>query len=142
MVTMPIKNFLSHVKTRLSSLLLSSLICTCSSMTLNYRIDNSACMSLNCQGPSSCMTINCPLCCTVQSCVLSHDGPCDSPTVRLDDTMYCASLQTCPDLDLLSSTDSTQTHDSLATSESPHYSSSPSKSLEEGTHTSQNHTRQ
>src|SRR6266850_6314311 len=142
MVITPIKNFLSCIKNRLLSLTPThSPLAMSYHMTLNY-MEHSACMSLNYKDPSSCMTINCPLCCTVQSCVLSHDGPCDSPTVRLDDTMYCASLQTCPDLDLLSSTDSTQTHDSLATSESPHYSSSPSKSLEEGTHTSQNHTRQ
>jgi len=79
------------------------------------------------------MTINCPPCCTAQSCVLSHDGPCDSPTVQMDSTTNSASHQTtCPDLDPSSSTDSTQTHDSLVTPESPHYSPSPCESLEEG----------
>ena len=60
-VTMGIKNFLSHVRN-----CLSSLISTCSPspehpcMTLNYKPPYSSCTSLNCQGLSSCMTLNCP----------------------------------------------------------------------------------
>src|SRR6267142_1635512 len=121
---------LSRVKNQLSSLLSS----------------HSVCMSLNCQdttvhivklqppvSSSGCMMINCPPHCTVQSCIQSHDGPCDCPTVRTDSTTNRASLQNpCPDLDPLSSTDSLQTHDSLVTPESPPHLPSPIGSLEEG----------
>ena len=52
----------------------------------------------------------------------------------MDSATYSASLQNpCPDLDPSSSMDSLQTHDSLVTPESPHYSPSPTESLEEGT---------
>ena len=130
-VTTPIKNFLSCAKTSLSSFLSS-------------HSDNSVCMSinclemlprrtsLNCQDTSSCMMINCPPRCAAQSCIQSHDRPCDCPTVRTDSTTNCASLQNlCPDLDPLSSMDSLQTHDSLVTPESPHLPSL-AESLEEG----------
>src|SRR6266850_4771698 len=108
MVTTPIKNFLSRVKT-----CLSSLAPACSPLAMSYH------MTLNCMGTSKHP---------------SHaHGPHDCLTIRMDDTMNCASLQTCPDLDPLSSIDSTQTHDSLATPESPHHLPSPAESLEEGT---------
>src|SRR6267142_5426103 len=88
---------------------------------------------INCQDPSGCTTLNCPPHCTAQGCVLSHDGPCDSPTEQTDSMTYSASLQNpCPDLDPSSSMDSLQTHDSLVTPESP-YLPSPIESLEEGT---------
>src|SRR6266850_8413916 len=83
--------------------------------------------------PSGCMTINCP---PHSLTILEHSsrahGPCDCLTTQMDSMTYSASLQTCPNLDPLSSTDSTQTHDSLATPESPQYSPSPHDSLEEG----------
>jgi len=134
MVTTPIKDFYSHVKTCLSSLTPTHPPqATSYRMTLNY-MGCSACMSLNCEDPSSCMMINCPPHCTVQSCVQSHDEPCDCPTGQTDDTMNCASHKNpCPDLDPSSSTDSTQTHDSPVTPESPHYLPSPAELLEEGT---------
>src|SRR6266850_810142 len=132
-VTTPIKNFLSHAKTSLSSFLFS-------------HSPNSACMSinclevlpcrtsLNCHDTSGCMTINCP---PHRSVLPEHSsrayGPRDCLTKRMDSTTSCASLQNpCPNLDPSSSTDSLQTHDSLVTPESP-YSPSPVESLEEGT---------
>src|SRR6267142_1237933 len=141
MVTTPIKNFLSRAKTSLSSFLSSHSAC----MSLNCLACSQCRTSLNCQdttvhivklrppvSPSGCMTINCPPHCTAQSCVQSHDGPCDCPTVRTDG-MASASIQNpCPDLDPSSSMDSLQTHDSLVTPESPHLPS-PVESLEEGT---------
>src|SRR6267142_6561472 len=88
---------------------------------------------INCQDPSGCTTLNCPPHCTAQGCVLSHDGPCDSPTEQTDSMTYSASLQNpCPDLDPSSSMDSLQTHDSLVTPESPPHLPSPIGSLEEG----------
>jgi|SRR6266850_2682375 len=129
-VTMPIKNFLSHAKTSLSSFLSSHSPCSQCRMSLNCQDTTMHIVKL--QPPvslSGCMMINCPLCCTAQSCIQSHDGPCDCPTVRTDSI----SIQNpCPDLDPLSSTDSLQTHDSLVTPESP-YLPSPAESLEEGT---------
>src|SRR6267142_2155681 len=144
MVTTLIKNFLSRAKTSLLSFLSS-------------HSPNSACMSINCLeplphrmslnchdttvhvvklqppvSPSGCMMINCPPRCTAQSCVQSHDGPCDCPTVQTDGTASASIQNPCPDLDPSSSTDSLQTHDSLVTPESPH-SPSPIESLEEGT---------
>src|SRR6267142_3043779 len=121
-VTMGIKNFLSRVKNQLLSL------------------RSQCCMSLNCQDttvhivnlqpPSSCMTLNCP---SHRLVLLEHSShayePRDCLTIQTDDT---SSLQTCPDLDPSSSTDSTQTHDSFTTPESPQYSPSPCDSLEEG----------
>jgi len=124
-VTTGIKNFLSHVKNHLSSL-----VHTCSNMTLNCKKHRSTYISLNCQDPSSCMTLNYPL---HSSTILEHSShahrPCDC--LRTDDTTYNASFGT-SDLDSLSSTDSTQTHDSLVTPESPQYLPSPRDSLEEG----------
>src|SRR6266850_7297991 len=79
------------------------------------------------------MTINCPpYCLTTQYHSSCAHGPRDCLTVQMDSTMHSASLQNCPALDPLSSTDSTQTHDSLATPESPQYSPSPCDSLKEG----------
>src|SRR6266850_1719251 len=131
-VTTPIKNFLSRAKTSLSSFLSShspNSVC----MSLNCLVMLPCRTSLNCHEPSGCMTINCPLHCTAQSCVQSHDGPCDCPTVRMDSMTNHASLQNpCPDLDPSSSTDSLQTHDSLVTPESPPHLPSPIGSLEEG----------
>src|SRR6266850_1929506 len=79
--------------------------------------------------PSGCMTINCP---PHSLTILEHSsrahGPRDCLTIRMDDR----SLQNCPDLDPLSSMDSTQTIDSLVTPESP-YAPSFCDSLEEGT---------
>ena len=132
MVTTLIKNFLSRAKTSLLSFLSS-------------HSPYSICMSLNCQdttvhvvklqppvSPSGCMTINCPLRCTAQSCIQSHDGPCDCPTIRTDSTASASIQKPCPDLDPSSSMDSLQTHDSLVTPESPPYLPSPIGSLEEG----------
>src|SRR6267142_6365769 len=144
MVTTLIKNFLSRAKTSLLSFLSS-------------HSPNSACMSINCLeplphrmslnchdttvhvvklqppvSPSGCMMINCPPRCTAQSCVQSHDGPCDCPTVRTDSTAGASLQNPCPDLDPSSSTDSLQTHDSLVTPESPPHLPSPIGSLEEG----------
>jgi len=111
-VTTPIKNFSSHVKNQLSSFLSSHSPCHTTVHIIKLQPPVSS---------SGCMTINCPLHCTAQSCILSHDGPCDSPTEQMDSAMYHSSLQNpCPDLDPSSSTDSTQTHDSLITPESPH----------------------
>src|SRR6266850_2005136 len=127
---MPIKNFLSHVKNQLLSFLSSHSPCSMTVHVVKLQPPVS---------PSSCMTLNCPLHCTAQSCVLSYDGPCDSPTVQTNSTTNCASLQnSCPDLDPSSSTDSIQTHDSLVTPESPHRLPSPAESLEEGTNISKN----
>ena len=129
-VTMPIKNFLSHAKTSLLSFLSSHSPCSQCRMSLNCQDTTMHIVKL--QPPvslSGCMMINCPLCCTAQSCIQSHDGPCDCPTVRTDSI----SIQNpCPDLDPSSSTDSLQTHDSLATPESPPHLPSPIGSLEEG----------
>src|SRR6267142_3774132 len=131
MVTTPIKNFLSRAKTSLSSFLSShSLNSTC--MSLNCLEVLPRHTSLNCHDSSSCMTINCPPRCTAQSCIQSHDGPCDCPTVRTDSTASASIQNPCPDLDPSSSTDSLQTYDSLATPESPPYLPSPIGSLEEG----------
>src|SRR6267142_2678263 len=96
MVTTPIKNFLSHVENQLSSFLSSHSPCSTTVHVVKLQPPVSS---------SSCMTINCPPRCTAQSCVLSHDGPCDSPTKRMDSVTYRASLQNpCPDLDPSSST--------------------------------------
>src|SRR6266850_3294305 len=123
-VTMPNKNFSSRVKNQLLSFLSSHSPCHTTVHIVKLQPPVSS---------SGCMTINCPLHCTAQSCILSHDGPCDSPTEQMDSAMYHSSLQNpCPDLDPSSSTDSTQTHDSLITPESPHLPS-PVESLEEGT---------
>src|SRR6266850_775620 len=131
-VTMPIKKKLSHAKTSLSSFL-SGHSPNSACMSLNCLAVLPCCTSLNCHEPSGCMTINCPPRCTAQSCVQSHDGPCDCPTIQMDSTTNHASLQNpCPDLDPSSSTDSLQTHDSLVTPESPPHLPSPIGSLEEG----------
>src|SRR6267142_382319 len=131
MVTTPIKNFLSRAKTSLSSFLSShSLNSTC--MSLNCLEVLPRHTSLNCHDTSGCMTINCPLRCTAQSCIQSHDGPCDCPTIRTDSTASASIQKPCPDLDPSSSMDSLQTHDSLVTPESPPYLPSPIGSLEEG----------
>src|SRR6266850_7686921 len=123
MVTTPIKNFLSRAKTSLSSFLSSHSPCSTTVHVIKLQPPVSS---------SGCMTINCPLCCTAQSCVQSHDGPCDCPTIQMDSTASASIQNPCPDLDPLSSTDSLQTHDSLATPESPSYLPSPIGSLEEG----------
>ena len=126
MVTTPIKNFLSCAKTSLSSFLSS-------------HSPSPACMlpchmSLNCHDTTSgCMTINCPLPHLVIPEYPSRAyGPRDCLTIRMDDMTNRASLQTSPDLDPLSSMDSTQTHDSPVTPESPPYLPSPHDSLVEG----------
>src|SRR6267142_2765914 len=130
-VTMPNKNFSSRVKNQLLSFLSSHSPCHTTVHIVKLQPPVSS---------SSCMTINCPPCCTAQSCILSHDGPCDCPTVRTDSATYRASLQNpCPDLDPSSSMDSTQTHDSLATPESPPHLPSPRDSLEEGASITQIH---
>jgi len=123
MVTTPIKNFLSRAKTSLSSFLSSHSPCSTTVHVIKLQPPVSS---------SGCMTINCPLCCTAQSCVQSHDGPCDCPTVRTDSTASASIQNPCPDLDPSSSTDSLQTHDSLVTPESPPHLPSPIGSLEEG----------
>src|SRR6266850_559409 len=123
MVTTPIKNFLSRAKTSLSSFLSSHSPCSTTVHVIKLQPPVSS---------SGCMTINCPLCCTAQSCVQSHDGPCDCPTIQMDSTASASIQNPCPDLDPLSSTDSLQTHDSLTTPESPPYLPSPIGSLEEG----------
>src|SRR6267142_557695 len=111
---MPIKNFLSHAKTSLSSFL-SSHSPNSACMSINCLAMLPCRTSLNCQDMSGCMMINCPPCCTAQSCVQSHDGLCDCPTIQMDSI----SLQNpCPSLDPSSSMDSLQTHDSLVTPES------------------------
>src|SRR6266850_4738042 len=131
-VTTPIKNFLSRAKTSLS-LFLSSHFPNSVCMSINCLEMLPCRTSLNCHDMSGCMTINCPPCCTAQSCIQSHDGPCDCPTIQMDSMMNRASIQNpCPDLDLLSSMDSLQTHDSLVTPESPPHLPSPIGSLEEG----------
>src|SRR6267142_1328722 len=130
MVTMPIKNFLSHAKTSLSSFLPS--------------LHNSACMSLNCLAMLPCrtslnchdmsgrMTINCPpLHSTLSENPSRAYGPRDCLTIRTDSTIGLSLQNPCPDLDPSSSMDSLQTHDSLITPESPHLPS-PAESLVEG----------
>ena len=140
-VTTPIKNFLSHAKTSLSSFLPSLPSCR---MSLNchgiLRLHESKLpsalpsrMSLNCQDTSGCMTLNCPPLHSALSVNPSRAcGPRDCLTTRTDSAIELSLQNTCPDLDPLSSTDSLQTHDSLVTPESPHLPS-PAESLEEGT---------
>src|SRR6266850_2312299 len=129
-VTTGIKNFLSCVKTNISSLLSSHSSCSLSQEPKLQRHNLRYEAKLHKGSSSGCMTLNCPPHCSVLPEHSSHaHGPRDC--LRTDDTTYCASPGM-PDLDPSSSTDSTQTHDSLATPESPPYLSSPAESLEEG----------
>src|SRR6267142_5064585 len=130
MVTTPIKYFLSHAKTSLSSFLSSNSVC----ISLNCLAMLPHRTSLNCHDTSGSMTLNCPPLHSAISVNPSRaDGPRDCLTVRMDSTMNHASLQNpCPDLDPSSSMDSLQTHDSLITPESPPHLPSPIGSLEEG----------
>jgi len=138
---MGIKNFLSHVKNCLLSLVY---VPTCSSMTLNCRNTQHPCTTLNYNPLSSCMTLNCPP--SVHNDKLQTDDTTHDAFSGImngaspDATMYGAyssmnstSTRNTPELDQASSTDSFQTHDSLVTPESPRtHSPSPCDSLEEG----------
>jgi len=134
-----IKDFLSHVKNRLSSIvhmhdIKLPIVRTCSNTTLNCRKQTSGCMMLNC--PPSVHDDK------LQTDGTTH-GTCSSTRngASPDDAMYGAigsmngtSTQTTPELIRSPSTDSFQTHDSLATPESPRtHLPSPWESLEEGT---------
>jgi len=140
-VTMGIKNFLSHVKNHLLSLVY---IPTHSSTTLNCRNTRCLCMTLNYNPLSGCMTLNCPP--SVHNDKLQMDNTTHDAFSSImngaspDATMYGAYSSTngtstwnTPELDQVSSMDCFQTHDSLITPESPRtHSPSPCNSLEEG----------
>src|SRR6266850_156057 len=136
---MRIKNFLSHVKTRLMSW---RMMLNCTNPTTMHIIKLHTGTHV---GTSGCMTLNCPL--SMHDTKLQTDdtmhGAFSGTTngASPDAAMYGAigstngtSTQTTPDLDRSPSMDSSQTHDSLVTPESPRtYSPSPHESLEEGT---------